>query len=47
MNSHVLKTSGLGKAIMLLYRHPSEIKKNRGKAGKLISKNHVMQTIIL
>ncbi|XP_011402722.1 PREDICTED: protein IWS1 homolog [Amphimedon queenslandica] len=38
LDGHILKTSGLGKAIMLLYRHPKEIKKNREKAGKLINK---------
>lgn len=37
MDSHLLKTSGLGKAVMLLYRHPKEVKKNRQKAGVLIS----------
>ena len=39
MDSHLLKTSGLGKAVMLLYRHPKEVKKNRQKAGILISKS--------
>lgn len=38
LDGHLLKTSGLGKAVMLLYRHPKEIKRNREKAGKLISK---------
>ncbi|KAI6654662.1 Protein IWS1-like [Oopsacas minuta] len=36
INTQVLKVSGIGKAVMLLYKHPKEGRKNRERAAKLI-----------
>ncbi|CAB3989525.1 IWS1 homolog, partial [Paramuricea clavata] len=37
VDSGALKVSGIGKAIMYLFRHPKESRKNKERAGKIIS----------
>ena len=37
MDRHMLKKSGIGRAVMLLFKHPKELSDNKKVAGKIIS----------